>query len=388
MGCWVAAFVGDNARENYESLRRTGDFWVSSTRTPIRKVRSDDQILLYMSGEGFVGEAVAASEARAPYGEVRWSGKAAVLGISLEAVRVFSAPVLYKFPHKGPHPTLGFHRFALTGGFTSLTEAGLEDVRIWAASPEDRSEGSIPEKVPSPIARTRVAEASPASEYRTATPTTHDEAREKRVAGQHAKAEGRKRAALWTLAEIGAGAVGWKGAEAHAQERIRAAERTWIAGGTAEEKVGAVLDELVTHGFYVFHDVALPKVGNVDHVVLGPRGFFGIETKSHKGKVTARGNQLLLNGRPPDKDFVSQTWRGCYRLKDIVGAEVTPVLCFSEAFVEGRVFVKGVRVLPIRWLKQEIPHSEVLHDSRTVALAVNALGTATGCYPSAVPRLG
>ncbi len=386
MGCWVAAFVGECARENYESLRDTGEFWVSSPRTPIRRAATGDSVLLYMAGEGFIGEAVVASAARAPHDEMQWSGSTPTLGLLLRDLRPFAASVTYKFPQKGPHPVLGFHRYALTGGFTSLSEEGLREVLDLAAGKGHPEEEGSSEQAPNPAPVRKPVEPAPAYEVRPARPVNEKSSFEKRVAGQHAKGEGRKRAALWTLAEMGAQAVGWKSGEKHARRKVRDAERTWIAGGTAEEKVGVGLEALREHGYYVFHDVQLPGIGNVDHVALGPHGFFGIETKSQRGRVSASDNRLLLNGRSPEKDFVSQAWRGCYRLKEILGSEVTPFLCFTEAFVEGRVFVKGVRVLPLDWLKEEILRGEVLHDSHKVAIAVNAVGAATGCYPSAGPR--
>jgi len=186
---------------------------------------------------------------------------------------------------------------------------------------------------------------------------------------------------------MGASAFGLKGVERFARGKVGEAKRTWIAGGRGEQKVGAVLEELCENGFYVFHDVKLPDFGNVDHVALGPQGFFAIETKSHKGRVSTRGQEILLNGRATEKDFVDQTWSGCYRLKEILGSKVTPLLCFSEAFVEGCVFLRGVRVLPLNWLKDEILRSEQRHKTcDEVISAVNALGAATGCYPSSVPR--
>lgn len=211
---------------------------------------------------------------------------------------------------------------------------------------------------------------------------------EKRSAGQHATSQGRKHAILWKLVASLAFAVEWKALERWARAKRREAERTWVAGGRAEQRVGEVLEGLRPHGFYVFHDVQLPGVGNVDHVALGPQGFFGIETKSPGGTVGVRGRELLLNGRPPEKDFVKQAWRGCYALKEVLGADVTPLLCFTEAFVKGRVFVRGVRALPLRWLEGEILKGKKRHDSQTVKLAAGALGLATGCYPSAVPRAG
>lgn len=56
---------------------------------------------------------------------------------------------------------------------------------------------------------------------------------------------------------------------------------------------------------------------------------------------------MLINGHSPGKDFAKQAWRGCYRLREILDADVTPILLFSEAFVEGRITVRGVRVLPL-----------------------------------------
>jgi hypothetical protein len=97
----------------------------------------------------------------------------------------------------------------------------------------------------------------------------------------------------------------------------------------------------------LFHDVPLAGVYNLDHVVLGEQGFHAIETKSHKGRVNAKGKDLLINGHSPEKDFAKQAWRGCYRLREILDADATPILLFSEAFVEGRITVRGVRVLPL-----------------------------------------
>jgi hypothetical protein len=51
-------------------------------------------------------------------------------------------------------------------------------------------------------------------------------------------------------------------------------------GATAEEYVGALLEQLVPEGWRVLHDVNTGR-GNVDHVVLGPGGVFTVETKSH-----------------------------------------------------------------------------------------------------------
>jgi hypothetical protein len=210
--------------------------------------------------------------------------------------------------------------------------------------------------------------------------------REKRKAGQHALEKGRKSALLWKLTRAGADVAGLKGVEKYAKQQERLAQKTWIAGGEAEVRVGEELERLAEHGFYVFHDVQLPRVGNVDHVALGRQGIFAVETKSHRCTVTREGGELLLNGRFPERDAVKQSWRGAYGVGEIVGHRVTPLLVFTNAFVQGRVLVRGVRVLPAKWLVGEVLKGGAALEPAVLKRAVSALSTATGYYPSSAPR--
>ncbi len=387
MNHWTLAFVGDHAEQNYGTTQRVRVFCVCSDRTPVRRAQPNDRALLYLAGKGFVAEAEISSPARPPHDVPGWSSKrppAWVIPVS--RIRPFPEPVAYKFPGKGNHPVLGFHRYALTGGFVEMARGGFEDV-LGRAYPDGAKKPEEPRRETTAKVETRVEKEStfPVPDY-PAKGGSPDRRFEKRVAGQHALAEGRKRSALWTVAEIGASAIKWRGAENFARDKAREAERTWIAGGRAGGKVGTELENLATHGFYAFHDVALPELGNVDHVVLGERGFFCVETKSHKGHVSAANGDLLVNGRPTEKDFVKQTWRGCYRLRGILDADVTPLLLFTDAFVRGRLSVRGVRVLPLECLVGEILGAKERHDRAAVKTAVNALVDATGCYPSSTPR--
>ena len=384
MNHWTLAFVGDHARKNHEVTLKEGVFCVSSTRTPIKRARPGDAALLYLVGEGFVGEARISSTSRAPDDPTGWASKKPPLwAVSLAQVRPFREPVPYKFPPQGDHPVLGFHRYALTGGFVEMARSGFEDVLGRACACETTEPEEPRRETPAEVGEAPASRHAPSGKVGENPPNRRFE---KRAAGQHALAEGRKRSALWTVAEIGASALKLRGVENLAKGKAREAERTWIAGGKAEERVGAELEELRRHGFYAFHDVPLAPIGNVDHVVLGEKGFFCIETKSHKGEVSAANGRLLVDGRPTEKDFVKQTWRGCYRLREVLRADVRPFLLFTEAFVQGRLFVRGVRVLPLGWMVGEILRSEKCHDRRAVLAAVNALGDATGSYPSLTPR--
>lgn len=394
MDYWVMAFVGDRARENQEVTRRTNTFCVSSNRSPIRRARPGDRVLFYLAGQGFVGSARLSSSARAADGAPEWySKKPPIWRVYVEDLRPFPEPIPYKFPADGNHPVLGFHRYALTSGFLAIPEHGFEDVMGRAAPRRKPAAEVAPSTAP---ARSTADEPMPRStpdaahEHPSLEPVgtggAQEPERERRAAGQHALSKGRKSFAMWTVAEMGASLFGIEGARKFAKDRARAAENTWLAGGRAEERVGEELEGLRSHGFYVFHDVQLPGVGNVDHIVLGERGFFAIETKSHAGHVTTRGGLLLRNGRPFEKDFVKQAWSGCYRLREILDADVAPVLLFTDAFVEGRITARGVRVLPLTWVVGEILKYKSRHDRKTVKAAVARLSETIGCHPSAAPR--
>jgi len=65
---------------------------------------------------------------------------------------------------------------------------------------------------------------------------------------------------------------------------------TWSSGAEGEEKVAGYLN-LLDDRYSVVHDVVLPgRIGNIDHIVLGPNGIFVVETKNHKGYITCNGD--------------------------------------------------------------------------------------------------
>ncbi len=119
-------------------------------------------------------------------------------------------------------------------------------------------------------------------------------------------------------------------------------------GADAEVGVAQLLQGLPA-GYHALHDLTFDGF-NIDHVVIGPTGVFTIETKSHRGRVSANGDDLLLNGRPFEKHILKQAWSEAYALRDLlqraIGAPcaVQPILCFPKAFVEVRRSVKGVIV--------------------------------------------
>lgn len=130
-------------------------------------------------------------------------------------------------------------------------------------------------------------------------------------------------------------------------------------GAKSEEKIEKILDNL-GENYYVIHDVMISK-GNIDHIVIAPAGIYTIETKSHRGKITANQDELLLNGKNLSKDFLNQAIAEALTVKEYLKRIslgkadyfVQPILVFTRAFVDVGGKVKGVKVLPEKWLVPE-----------------------------------
>lgn len=131
-------------------------------------------------------------------------------------------------------------------------------------------------------------------------------------------------------------------------------ERRAIRGARGEERLEEILEEL-DENCMALHDVASPY-GNIDHIVIGESGVFLIETKAHGGRVSVSDGQLLVNGRSAEKDFIAQTLRNSYWLKERIlratGVEpwINPIIVFTNAFVEWGRPIKGVVVTNRKFL--------------------------------------
>jgi hypothetical protein len=114
-----------------------------------------------------------------------------------------------------------------------------------------------------------------------------------------------------------------------------------IRGAEAERKVGAILEALGPD-WHVLHGVWLGR-GDIDHVLVGPGGLFTIETKSHGGVIPV--DQI-------DERMLRQAYAESKLLQKVSGLNATPLLVFSDAYLDGNVpaHPHGVTVLPARML--------------------------------------
>lgn len=154
-------------------------------------------------------------------------------------------------------------------------------------------------------------------------------------------------------------------------------ERRADRGAAAEEVVGDLLADL-NEDFFVLHDIASPY-GNIDHIVIGKNsGVFLLETKAHGGRVEVLPDGLLVNGKLPEKDFIAQALKNTYWLRDeiekVTGSKIwiTPVVVFTNAFVQSGKPIKGVHVINKKFLPSTL-HRQ-LRSSSGLSTIWNARG--------------
>jgi len=138
-----------------------------------------------------------------------------------------------------------------------------------------------------------------------------------------------------------------------------AEEKQAIRGAVAEEKMEMILDQLGDEHL-VLHDIRC-EFGNIDHIVLSKRhGVFLIETKAHGGKVAVVDSTIRVNGKPPEKNFISQTLRNTYwlaeQLQKLTGIKpwVSSFIVFTTGFVERSPRIKGITITNKKFLVQNM----------------------------------
>jgi hypothetical protein len=119
-------------------------------------------------------------------------------------------------------------------------------------------------------------------------------------------------------------------------------------GHEAETAVGQELNQLLSHGFRVFHDIGGDTAFNVDHVVVGPTGVFAVETKGRtkplrdgkaEYRVEQHGDRLIFPGwtetQPLRQAVRNAEWLAKW-LSSSTGeaVEVQPVLALPGWFIE------------------------------------------------------
>jgi hypothetical protein len=141
---------------------------------------------------------------------------------------------------------------------------------------------------------------------------------------------------------------------------------TWGKGAGAELTTQKSLDQLPSDcktiaDFNTGH-------GNIDFIVIGSKGIMTIEVKSNNGIVSYVNNQLLINGRPTIKDYITQTVAEKLKLIEILKQQFNkfyPVTGLLE-FPYGRIDRNSIHgKLPDHdiWIGQQSFHKYLIENS-------------------------
>jgi hypothetical protein len=161
-------------------------------------------------------------------------------------------------------------------------------------------------------------------------------------------------------------------------------------GAVAEEAVGNLLADLPAE-YYVVNDF-VSKKGNIDHIVISSKGILTVETKSHKGVVTCEGEMLKRDGKPFEKDFIKQAWAEAYSIRDLLtdkgvcNLRPQPVIVFTEADVQVKDKVRGVRIIGIKDLHAFLEKFPDWMSERLSKAIIDCLSSAQYYYRDKVPK--
>lgn len=156
-------------------------------------------------------------------------------------------------------------------------------------------------------------------------------------------------------------------------------------GRDGERAVAHYLEDLRTYDFAVFHDVPSGDA-NVDHIIIGTKGIFTIETKTmqkplrgackvsvSKGVVYANGSALPRN--PLIQAKAQANWLKNFLIESKFDVDfVCPVVAFPGWFVEQFEFnIEKAWVVEPKQLRPKIERQPELYSPEQVSAMVSAL---------------
>ena len=135
--------------------------------------------------------------------------------------------------------------------------------------------------------------------------------------------------------------------------KIKREIRNLEQGREGEKAVGQYLEKLRGEGYQIFHDIVADGF-NLDHVLIGPRGAYAIETKTitkppnGQAVVEYDGEKVKMAGSEPDRNPVQQVKASANWLQELIEEstgkkfKVRPVILYPGWFVANKS--KGAEV--------------------------------------------
>jgi Nuclease-related domain len=155
-------------------------------------------------------------------------------------------------------------------------------------------------------------------------------------------------------------------------------------GRDGERAVAHYLEELRAYGFTVFHDVPSGDA-NVDHIIIGTKGIFTIETKTMQKplrgdcKVTVKNGFIYANGNRLPRNPLTQAKAQANWLKNFLAeskfdVKVWPVVAFPGWYVEKfDALAEKAWVVEPKLLQSKIERQSDRYSPEQVSAMVSAL---------------
>ena len=132
---------------------------------------------------------------------------------------------------------------------------------------------------------------------------------------------------------------------------------TWRKGALGEYEVGAELERL-PDDYLVFNDVSTQEFGNFDHIVIGPKGIFAIETKNWTGVIgTNAEGEITRNGKPLWRSHIRMLARKVMMLREQIlvltrrdDLFIYGLMVFPKAYIEAGAKTRNIHCLTVERL--------------------------------------
>ncbi|MCX5887805.1 MAG: nuclease-related domain-containing protein, partial [Proteobacteria bacterium] len=139
-------------------------------------------------------------------------------------------------------------------------------------------------------------------------------------------------------------------------------------GRDGERWVGQQLETFHAQGFKVLHDIPGDR-WNVDHILIGPKGVFTIETKTiskpgGQAEIHYDGDGVVVNGIAPDRNPIVQAKAGSRWIHNLIEERtgksffVRAVVMYTGWYIKypqgAEVWVLNEKLLPLFLDKEEV----------------------------------
>ena len=131
--------------------------------------------------------------------------------------------------------------------------------------------------------------------------------------------------------------------------------------------------------WHIFHGLYIPSIdGDIDHIIVSPKGVFAIETKMSRGSVISYENgEVKVDRQSPlrNPNPIKQAKRNAAKLSELIEQKtdmsvwVTPIVCFPGMFVYPGEKTSKMMVINPKQIRKSLPSEDSLGEDQVRKIA-------------------